>query len=87
MTGAAGNIAYAFIPLLLTGQVFGDRHIDLRLLDLPQCAEILRGVIMEIGDCAFHRLAKVSSGSDPNVMFKDADVIVFLGGFPRKPGM
>jgi malate dehydrogenase len=87
VTGAAGNIAYAFIPLLLTGQVFGDRHIDLRLLDLPMCADILKGVIMEINDCAYERLEKVSSGSDPKEMFKDADVIVFLGGFPRKPGM
>lgn len=42
---------------------------------------------MEVNDCAFHRLAKVSSGSDSKEMFKDADVIVFLGGFPRKPGM
>lgn len=42
---------------------------------------------MEIEDCAYERLESVSSGSDPNVLFKGADVIVFLGGFPRKPGM
>ncbi len=87
ITGAAGNIAYAFIPLLLTGQVFGDRQIELRLLDIPQCENVLKGVIMEIHDSVYTRLTSVSSGSDPNLMFKDADVIVFLGGFPRKPGM
>ena len=42
---------------------------------------------MEIYDGVYERLAKVSSGSDPRIMFKDVDVIVFLGGFPRKPGM
>jgi len=71
----------------LTGQVFDNRQIDLRLLDIPQCEEVLKGVIMEIEDGVYTRLDKVSSGSDPHVMFKDADVIVFLGGFPRKPGM
>jgi malate/lactate dehydrogenase len=87
VTGAAGNIAYAFIPLLLTGQVFGEKQVDLRLLDIPQCEEVLKGVIMEIEDGGYTRLAKVSSGSDPLLAFKDVDVIVFLGGFPRKPGM
>jgi len=87
ITGGAGNIAYAFIPLLLTGQVFGERQVDLRLLDLPHCEEVLKGVIMEIVDGGYARLARVSGGSDTLQAFKDADVIVFLGGFPRKPGM
>jgi malate/lactate dehydrogenase len=42
---------------------------------------------MEIEDCVYTKLDKVTSGSDPRVMFKDADVIVFLGSFPRQPGM
>lgn len=65
ITGAAGNIAYAFIPLLLTGQVFDDRPVDLRLLDIPQCEDVMKGVIMEIEDGGYTRLAKVTSGSDP----------------------
>jgi malate dehydrogenase len=88
VTGAAGQIGYAFIPLLLTGQVFGpDVHIDLRLLDIPAMEDVLKGVIMEIEDGAYPLLEKVSSGSDPKVLFKDIDVGVFFGGFPRKPGM
>lgn len=88
ITGAAGQIGYAFIPLLLTGQVFGpDVRIDLRLLDIPPMEQVLKGVIMEIEDGAYPLLEKVSSGSDPKQMFKDIDVGVFFGGFPRKPGM
>lgn len=88
ITGGAGQIGYAFIPLLLTGQVFGpDVKIDLRLLDIPPMEQVLKGVIMEIEDGAYPLLEHVSSGSDPKEMFKDIDVGVFFGGFPRKPGM
>lgn len=88
ITGAAGQIGYAFIPLLLTGQVFGPNvRIDLRLLDIPQMEEVLKGVVMEIEDGAYPLLEKVTSGSDPKVLFKEIDVGVFFGGFPRKPGM
>ena len=88
ITGAAGQIGYAFIPLLLTGQVFGPNvRIDLRLLDIPPMEEVLKGVVMEIEDGAYPLLDRVSCGSDPKVMFKDIEVGVFFGGFPRKPGM
>jgi malate dehydrogenase len=88
VTGAAGQIGYAFVPLLLTGQVFGpNTRINLRLLDIPQCEEVLKGVILEIEDGAYPLLNSVSSGSDPKVLFKDIDVGVFIGGFPRKQGM
>ena len=88
VTGAAGQIAYSFIPQLLTGNVFGaDVLIDLRLLDIPQCVEIVNGVILEIEDCAYPNLASITSGSDPKELFKDIDVGVFIGGFPRKDGM
>ena len=87
VTGAAGQIAYSFLPLLLTGEVFGNRTIELRLLDIPQCEAVLKGVIMELNDAVFPYLKSVTSGSSPKDMFKDADVIVFLGGFPRKKGM
>ena len=88
VTGAAGQIGYAFVPLLLTGQVFGPTtKINLRLLDIPQCEDVLKGVILEIEDGAYPLLNSVASGSDPKVIFKDIDVGVFIGGFPRKPGM
>jgi malate dehydrogenase len=55
VTGAAGQIGYAFLPLLLTGQVFGPKtKINLRLLDIPQSEEILKGVILELEDGEFH---------------------------------
>jgi len=88
VTGSAGQIGYAFIPMLLTGSVFGpNTKIDLRLLDIVQCEDVLKGVILEIEDGAYPLLNSVSSGSDPKILFKDIDVGVFVGGFPRKPGM
>ncbi len=88
VTGAAGQIGYAFIPLLLTGQVFGPNiQIDLRLLDIPPMEEVLKGVVMEIEDCAYPLLERVVCGSDAKDMFHNIDVGVFFGGFPRKPGM
>jgi malate/lactate dehydrogenase len=71
ITGAAGQIGYAFIPLLLTGQAFGpNTKINLRLLDVPQSDEVLKGLILEIEDGAYPLLSSVTSGSDPNVLFK-----------------
>lgn len=87
VTGAAGQIAYSFFPLLLTGQVFGNRKVELRLLDIVQCENTMKGVIMELNDGVFPFLESVISSSNPIEMFKDADVVVFLGGFPRKQGM
>ncbi len=88
ITGAAGQIGYSFIPLVLTGQVFGtSTRINLRLLDIPQCEEVLKGLVLEIEDGAYPLLSSVQTGSDPKVLFKDIDVGVFIGGFPRKQGM
>lgn len=88
VTGAAGQIGYAFVPLLLSGQCFGpETRINLRLLDIPQMEEVLKGVVLEIEDGAYPLLSSVQSGSDPKILFKDIDVGVFIGGFPRKQGM
>ncbi|KAL4511638.1 hypothetical protein ABPG72_012483 [Tetrahymena utriculariae] len=87
VTGAAGQIGYAFLPLLLTGQCFGDKKINLRLLDVPQAESILQGVELELQDGAYPLLKSIKTGSDETALFKDVDVAVFIGGFPRKPGM
>mmetsp|Transcript_24749 Transcript_24749/g.21932 ORF Transcript_24749/g.21932 Transcript_24749/m.21932 type:complete len:167 (-) Transcript_24749:545-1045(-) len=88
VTGAAGQIGYAFLPMLASGEVFGKKvGIELRLLDIPQAEKALDGVIMELKDCAFPNLKNVQGGSDPEIVFKDCDVVVFIGGFPRKKGM
>ena len=88
VTGAAGQIAYAFLPLLCRGLVLGaDQPIDLRLLDIPAAVQAMEGVVMELNDCAFPLLKSTTVTSDPKVAFKEADLIVFFGGFPRKEGM
>lgn len=67
VTGSAGQIGYAFIPLLCTGQVFGpNTKINLRLLDIQPMEAVLKGVILEIEDCAYPLLNSVTSGSDAN---------------------
>lgn len=88
VTGAAGQIAYAFLPFLCRGVVLGaDQPLDLRLLDIPQSLPAVEGVVMELKDCAYHLIQSMTVTSDPKVAFKDADLIVFFGGFPRKAGM
>jgi len=74
--------------MLCSGQVFGtDVHLNIRLLDIEACVPILKGLILELEDCAYPLVKSFESGHDPLILFKDIDVGVFLGGFPRKPGM
>lgn len=87
VTGAAGQIAYSFIPQLLKGNVFPGRSIDLRLLDITPALGALKGVAMEVMDCNYKLCKKVSYTDKATQAFKEADVIVFIGGFPRKKGM
>ena len=88
VTGAAGQIAYSFLPHLCRGNVLGtEQAIDLRLLDIPASLQAVEGVVMELKDSAYHLLTNITVTADPKVAFKDADLIVFFGGFPRKQGM
>ncbi len=88
ITGAAGQIGYSLIPLVASGEMFGmDQPVELRLLDIAPMMEPLKGTVMEIHDCAYPLLTSVKYGSDPKEMFKDLDVGLFVGGFPRKAGM
>lgn len=87
ISGAAGNIGYALIPLLASGYVFGSRPIELRLLEIPHALKALAGIRMELIDCAFPCLTDVLCTTDPLEAFENADVIVLVGGFPRKQGM
>lgn len=57
------------------------------MLDITPALNVLKGVILEINDCTYPLLNSVEYGDKPEEMFKGADFIVFLGGFPRKPGM
>lgn len=88
VTGAAGQIAYSLYNLIGNGLVFGETQlIELRLLDVEQCVKILEGVKLELEDCAYKLVTNISVGFNPEEMFMNADVVIFLGGYPRKPGM
>jgi malate dehydrogenase len=88
ITGAAGNIGYALAFRVASGQMLGaDQPINLNLLEIPQAAAAVGGVVMELTDCAFPTLNKVTSTSDANVGFKDCDFAMLVGARPRGPGM
>jgi malate dehydrogenase len=88
VTGAAGQIGYALLFRLASGQVFGDdTTIDLHLLEIEPALPALAGVVMELEDCAFPLLRNVVTSSDPNVAFSGVNWSILVGSMPRKAGM
>ena len=88
VTGAAGQIGYALLPRLASGQVFGsDTPIELHLLEVPAALGSLKGVMMELEDCAFPLLNKVTITADVNEAMKDVNWAILVGSVPRKEGM
>lgn len=88
VTGAAGNIGYAIIPLIANGTLLGQNQpIILHLLDIPQCLEKLKGVQMEIEDCSFPLLKGVVATSDVTEAFTKVDFAFLVGAFPRLKDM
>lgn len=88
VTGAAGQIGYALIFRIASGQMFGhDTEVELQLLELEVALPTLHGVAMELDDCAFPLLKKVTCTSDVNVAMRDANWVVCVGSMPRKAGM
>ena len=88
VTGAAGQIGYAMVFRLASGAIFGpDTAVQLQLLELEQALPALEGVKMELDDCAFPQLEKVTCTSDANVAFGDAGYVLLVGAAPRKAGM
>jgi len=88
ITGAAGQIGYAVLFRIASGQMFGpNTEVHLQLLELEPALGALEGVVMELDDCAFPLLKSVVSTSDPNIAFKDADWALLVGSVPRKEGM
>ena len=88
VTGAAGQIGYALLFRIASGEMLGkDTPVILQLLDLPQAQNAVKGVMMELQDCAFPLLAGMVATDDPEVAFKDADVAILVGARPRGPGM
>jgi len=90
VTGAAGQIGYALLFRIAAGEMLGkDQPVILPLLEIPdeKAQKALKGVMMEIEDCAFPLLAGMEAHSDPMTAFKDADVALLVGARPRGPGM
>lgn len=88
ITGAAGQIGYALLFRIASGQMFGsDVDVDLHLLELEPSLPALHGVAMELDDCAFPLLKKVVCTSDLSVAFKDINWALMVGAVPRKAGM
>ena len=90
VTGAAGQIGYSLLFRIANGEMLGrDQPVILQLLELPldKAQAALKGVMMEVEDCAFPLLAGMSGSADPNAAFRDADIAMLVGARPRGPGM
>ena len=88
VTGAAGQIGYSLLFRIANGDMLGkDQPVILQLLDIPAAMGAVKGVVMELEDCAFPLLAGVVVTDDPNVAFKDADYALLVGARPRTKGM
>ena len=90
VTGAAGQIGYALLFRIASGEMLGkDQPVILQLLEVPVDGpqKALKGVMMELEDCAFPLLAGMQAHSDPMTAFKDADYALLVGSMPRKAGM
>jgi len=90
VTGAAGQIGYAILFRIASGEMLGkDQPVILQLLEIPddKAQAGLKGVMMELDDCAFPLLAGMSAASDAKVAFKDASVAILVGARPRTKGM
>src|SRR5881396_4113754 len=88
VTGATGQVAYALLPRIAAGEMFGpETEIDLRLSDIPQVIDKAKGVLMELEDCAFPLLSSLSASADRGETHHRADWVLLVGSVPRGPGM
>ena len=88
ITGAAGNIGYALAFRVASGQMLGaDQPVNLQLLEIPAAQNAVRGVLMELNDCAFPTLNKAVATDAAEVAFKDCNFALLVGARPRGPGM
>ena len=90
VTGAAGQIGYALLFRIASGEMLGkDQPVILQLLEIPdeKAQKALKGVMMELEDCAFPLLAGMEAHGDPMTAFKDTDYALLVGSMPRKAGM
>jgi malate dehydrogenase len=88
VSGGAGQIAYALLFMIASGELLGnEQDIALHILEVPGALEALKGVVMELEDCAFPRLKEIRIGSEPREVFQGANYVFLVGAKPRGPGM
>jgi malate dehydrogenase len=88
VTGPAGQIGYALLFRIASGEMLGkDQPVILQLLEITPALNALKGVVMELEDCAFPLLAGIIQSDDPMVAFKDIDIALLVGARPRSKGM
>jgi malate dehydrogenase len=88
VTGGAGQIAYQLLFRVANGELLGaDQRLSLHVLEVPEALEALKGVVMELQDCAFPLLEEVQIGSDPYALFEGVHYALLIGSKPRGPGM
>jgi malate dehydrogenase len=88
VSGAAGNIANSFYNSLGSGEIFGANvEFNLRLLELPEKLNELKILLMELEDCCFLLVRKVTIHCNPDEAFEGLDFAILMGGASRKPGM
>ena len=87
ITGAAGQIGYALVYRLASGDLLGDEPVELRLLEVPAAVKALDGVAMELLDCSFPQLKGIEVTDDPAMAFDGANVAMLVGASPRSAGM
>jgi len=88
ITGAAGQIGYALAFRVASGQLLGpDQPVNLNLLEITPTLPALQGVVMELNDCAFPLVNRITATDDAKVAFRDANVALLVGARPRGPGM
>ena len=88
VTGAAGQISYALLFRIASGAMLGDdQPVILQMLEIPPAMDALKGVAMELDDCAFPLVQDIICTDDPKVAFKDSDFGMLVGARPRGPGM
>ncbi len=88
ITGAAGQIGYALAFRVASGQLLGpDQPVNLNLLEITPALGALNGVVMELSDCAFPTLNRITASDDPKIGFRDSEVGLLVGARPRGPGM
>ncbi len=88
VTGAAGQIGYSLLFRIASGSMFGpDQPVELKLIEIPEALKALEGVVMELEDCAFPMITKITPTADLNEGFRGVNWALLVGSVPRKQGM